>query len=320
MKRSNRLLILVGVFLAVLGFMGAVLVASGGGGSSGPTPVPSSSAEARANVVVAKTNIALGDNITAGMVDLKSITLTEKTAIGDTFTTTDEVVGKVAGGAIPVGTVLESGKSFLSPGSMVDGQGIASALAAGKVGVSIEVDQINGVGTLVVLGDRVDIILSVYSGELSFTNAKNANGSTINVPGAPDPTVKMLIQNKKVLATLLPPVTTVATTSQAAAGSSAAPVAVPSSAIVQNTGRHMIVILEVDPQEAEVIRWAQRAEKSDPQNYISLDLALRSPKDNDAPRVDTTGITYKQLVEAWGLLPPDARGIIPADVAKGIKW
>ena len=82
----------------------------------------------------------------------------------------------------------------------------------------------------------------------------------------------------------------------------------------------MIVILEVLPQEAEVIRWAQRAEKLDPQNYITMDLALRSPKDNDAAAVGTTGITYKQLVQAWGVLPPDARAIIPADVAKGISW
>ena len=44
----------------------------------------------------------------------------------------------------------------------------------------------------------------------------------------------------------------------------------------------MMVILEVTPDEAEILRWAQRAEKTDPQNYIDLSLALRSDKDNDA--------------------------------------
>jgi len=31
----------------------------------------------------------------------------------------------------------------------------------------------------------------------------------------------------------------------------------------------MIVIVEVQPDEAEIIRWAQREEKADPQNYIT---------------------------------------------------
>ena len=82
----------------------------------------------------------------------------------------------------------------------------------------------------------------------------------------------------------------------------------------------MIVVVEVTPEEAEVIRWAQREEKVDPQNYITLSLALRSDKDNDAPAVTTAGITFKQLVTIYGVLPPDPRGIIPADLAKQISW
>lgn len=316
MKRSNRLLILIGVFLAVLGFMGAVLVASSGS-PGGSTAKATASAEAKTDIVVAATDIALGDKITASMVQTASVPLSQ--APSDSFTSTDAVIGKVAGGTISKGTVLSASKSFLSPGSMVDGQDVASAIGAGKVGVTIEVDQINGVGTLIVPGDRVDVILSVYSGELSFSAVKNANGDSISVAGAPDPTVKMVLQNKRILATLLPPVTSVAD-SGAAAGSSPNSQPAANAQMVQNTGRHMIVFLEVDPQEAEVIRWAQRAEKSDPQNYITLSLALRSPKDNDAALISTTGITFKQLVDAWGVLPPDARAIIPTDVAKGIQW
>ena len=74
------------------------------------------------------------------------------------------------------------------------------------------------------------------------------------------------------------------------------------------------------PDEAEIIRWAQREEKADPQNYITLGLALRSDKDNDAPAATTPGITLTQLVTIYGVLPPDPRAIIPADLAKELSW
>jgi Flp pilus assembly protein CpaB len=320
-KRSNRLLILVGVFLAVFGFVGVLLLSGGGGSGTSPNATPTATPEAVTTIVVAKTDINLGDKITAAMVTTKTVSLSEASALGGTFTTTDQVIGKVAGGSITAGTVL-SNNSLLTAGQMVDGQDIASAIGTGDVAVSMEVDQVNGVGTLIVPGDHVDIILSIYAGELSFNNVKDNNGNTISVSGVPDPTVKVVIQDKKVLATLLPPTTAQVATAntQAAPAASTTPAPVATANQVQNSGRHMIVILEVTPQEAEVIRYLQRAEKEDPQNYISYALALRSPKDNGAAPVTTTGITYKKLVEAWGVLPPDARAILPPDIAKGISW
>jgi len=89
---------------------------------------------------------------------------------------------------------------------------------------------------------------------------------------------------------------------------------------VQFTERTMIAIVEVTPDEAEIIRWAQRAETEGTQNYIDLAFALRSTKDNSAPPVVTPGITFKMLVDKYGVLPPDPRGILPADLAQGIQW
>ena len=103
-------------------------------------------------------------------------------------------------------------------------------------------------------------------------------------------------------------------------GGSATPEPKSTTALMTNSSVHMQVILEVTPDEAEVIRWAQREEKVDPQNYITLGLALRSDKDNDAPPVTTPGITFKQLVTIYGVLPPDPRAIIPVDLAKQIAW
>jgi Flp pilus assembly protein CpaB len=82
----------------------------------------------------------------------------------------------------------------------------------------------------------------------------------------------------------------------------------------------MLVLLEVKPDEAEILRWAQREEKTDPQNYIDLSLALRSDKDNDLPNATTPGITFKMLVDKYNVLPLDPRGILPPDLAKGMSW
>ena len=99
----------------------------------------------------------------------------------------------------------------------------------------------------------------------------------------------MVIQNRKILATLLPPPDITTSNATAAPTGSAGPAPKATSALVQNTGRHMIVILEVKPDEAEIMRWAQREEKTDPQNYIDLSLALRSDKDNDLPERQHAG-------------------------------
>lgn len=321
MKRSNRLLILLGVFLAVAAMVGMIAVAGNPGGKSGgangtPTPTP----EPLVQVVVAKTDISLGDKITSAMVELgKPMTLSARDALGtNTLSSVDQVIGQVAGGAIKQGQVLNSSTDFLKPGVFVAGQSLTSSIAAGKVAVSMEVDQVNGVGALVVPGDRVDVVLSVWVDQLGITRtAQPGEKWSVTLPAEKDVTTKMVIQNRKVLATLLPAPEPVA---PGAAPASPTPEPKSTAQTVTNSGTHMIVVLEVLPEEAEVIRWAQREEKADPQNYITLGLALRSDKDDDALPVTTAGITFKQLVAIYGVLPLDSRAIIPADLAKQISW
>ena len=320
MKRSNRLLILFGVFLAVLSMVGVIVVAggsSGGGTTKGsPTPTP----EPQVAVVVAKVDIALGDKITVDMVTTLSMPMSARDALGGTtYSTTTQVIGKIAGGTITKGSVIYAESSFLQPGTFVAGQDLASAIAPGKVAVSMEVDQVNGVGALLVPGDRVDIVLSTWIDQLAITlNSAPTSPWKITLPGGTAVTTKIVIQNRKILATLLP--TPVANAAPANNGGTPTPEPKATSQTVTNNGVHMIVVVEVQPDEAEIIRWAQRAEKLDPQNYITLGLALRSDKDNDAPAVTTPGITLKQLITIYGVLPPDPRAIIPPDIAKQISW
>jgi Flp pilus assembly protein CpaB len=314
-KRSNRLLILIGFVLAACAFVGVVLIANnsaGGGGNatSAPTPTP----EKMTTVVVASVDINLGDKITAQNVKTKQVTISEKIALGpDTYSTTDEVIGMVAGGSITASQPLHSGTDFLPPGSMAAGRSIAGGIAPDMLGMSMEVDQINGVGTLIVGGDHVDVILAMRAPTLKISGVVTKGKHEISVDASTGSTSKLILQNRKVLTVLLPQAE-----AKPEAGTSAAPAK--TSATISNNGQHMIVILEVTPQEAEIIRYAQREEADDSQNYISLGLALRSDKDNDKAPVTTTGITFARMVQLYGVLPPDSRAIIPTDLLSGIQW
>jgi Flp pilus assembly protein CpaB len=327
-KRSNRLLILLGIIVAISGGVGAAVLANGsGGGSGGPGPsastTPTPTPEPTTQVVVAKQDIHAGDTITAAMVGLKSMTISEATKFGpDTFNTVDQVIGNIAGVDITNGQTITASRDFISTGGTVtQGKDISAAITKGMVAISMEVDQTNGVGTLIVPGDHVDIILSVYVEQLAITS-KDANNVPIVVGGGTQVTTKMVIRNRRILATLLAPAAP--NPAGNATANPSAPVATPSATagVVQMDGRHMTAIVELMPEEAELIRWAQRMEKQDPQNYIDLSFALRSRADDSTKGTvaDTAGITYYQLVQNYGVLPPDPRALIPSKLGLVIQW
>lgn len=314
MKRSNRLIILIGVFLAIVAFMGVVLLASQGSGA-GSSASPTSSAEATVTVVVAKAEIQVGQKITAAMLTTKTMTASQRDALGQgTYTNVGDVVNKIAGATIEPNQVILS-NSFPTYGQVSQGQDFATSIDSGFVMMSIEVDQINGAGTLLVPGDHVDILLGVWTDQIKISGTKIGKNSTLDFGGGTAVTTKLVIQNRKILAVLLP-----SPTETSGAAASPTPSAASSAAAVTNNGQHMIVEVEVKPDEAEVIRWAQRAEQQSPQNYLTLALALRSDKDNDAPDVTTQGVTFQMLVQKWGVLPPDPRGILPNDIMSMVQF
>ena len=329
MKRSNRLLILLGIIVAISGGVGAAVLANGSGGggggtSSGPSAsiTPAPTPEPTVQIVVAKQNINAGDTITAAMLGLKAFTISEVATFGpDIFTTADQVVGNIAAVAIASGQPIVASRDFISTdGTVTSGKDLSPAITKGMVAVSMEVDQTNGVGALIVPGDHVDIILSVYVDQIALSS-KDANGMQVAAGGGSQVTTKMLIRNRRILATLLAPIQA-SGAAPTANPSALQPNPSPTAQVVQLDSRHMITIVEVMPEEAEVIRWAQRAEKQDPQNYIDLSFALRSRAD-DATKgstADTGGITYYQLVQNYGVLPPDPRALIPSKLGLVIQW
>jgi Flp pilus assembly protein CpaB len=321
-KRSNRLLILLGLLIAIGGALGAVAIASsGGGGGTGPGAVATPTSGPSVQVVVASSKIAAGTVIDKTMVKTESHKVADLASVDGTFSSVNDVIGRIASVDIPAGQVIVGGSDLLTPGSAVDGQSIKDSIDKGFDAVSMEVDQTNGVGTLVVPGDRVDIILTTYVTQLSIST-KTAAGTQYSTGGTAL-TSKLVLQNCKILRTLLPPV---AETSNTGPQPSAAVAPVPSSATVQFTDRHMIAIVEVTPEQAELIRWAQRAEQVSPQTYIDLAFALRSSQDDSTdpvannPYTNVPGLTFTEIVAKYGVLPPDPTGTLPKSLGASVRW
>ena len=83
MKRSNRLVLLVGVFLALIAFVGILLLARGNTASNQPVPPPTTGP-----VVVAAADIPLStriaaDQVTTITVDLTAISLADDEALSE---------------------------------------------------------------------------------------------------------------------------------------------------------------------------------------------------------------------------------------------
>ena len=167
MKRSNRLLILLGLLIAISGSLAAMayVAGSGGGGGNEAAAGPSATPEATVPVVYATKDIAAGTMITADMVSTKPMKISEHALLGVvTYDSTSQVVGSISSMQIKSGAVLASG-ALLNPGSAVDGKSLSGAIDKGMVAISMEVDQTNGVGTLIVPGDHVDIAPSDDAGD-----------------------------------------------------------------------------------------------------------------------------------------------------------
>jgi pilus assembly protein CpaB len=288
LKRSNRLVLLVGVFLAIVAFVGIILVL-GSPKQDDSTKVPTTQ-----TVVVATADIPLGTVITATQVGPKVVPIAGVTP--GAFSDASQVIGQVARQAVGTG-----------------GQITAATLTGGAAGqirnidcpatfrcMSVQVDQITGVGTIIKTGDYVDMVVGFTADKFPVITVSPTDSSITVVAGLNNTSVKLLLQGMQVMGTLLPPPTAVAATGDQGAP---APSGGPSTAL---NGQTEIVILAVTAQQAEVVKFAQLDG--------SMTLALRSVKDFIDPLTNqplppeqaaTTGVILKTLVDSYGVLPPE---------------
>ena len=309
MKRSNRLILLIGVLLAAMAFVGVIMLtgsSSPGGGTPTTTPAPTT-----AKVVKATIDIAAGTNVTASMVALNEVQIAA--AGPDTIPDTGLAIGKTIRRAVTKGETL--GYSFFIS---TDVNNVTDALPTGLRGMAIQVSEVTGVGALIQNGDHVDVIISlkiptVIPGPVNTGQA---------VPVAElQGSVKLVVQNVLVVGTKRPlaaapaaqPSPTPAPSGQASGGGQQ-----PATSL---NGLPEMVLVAVTANQAEVIRYAQLYADPAPDN---ISLVLRSPKDYvkvdasgnpvmDAsgnqvivvpPLEKTDGVILKTLIDKYLVLPP----------------
>ena len=278
MKRANRLLLIFGVLLAAVSFV-AVL----GFGSFGqPAQEP---ADPDVQVVVASQNLVMGTPLTPEMLTMATWPQSQAT---NTYGSPNDVVGLVVRRGISQGEALKI-QDFQSGVTVPD---LVRAIQPGLRAMAVPLSRVDSVGMLLQPGDWVDVVLTIDDRDgLNPVSIPNPGAS----PGVAAPyvaidefvnntTVKVVVQNIQILAALPDQPLTDA----AAQGGSTAP-----SASVRPD---VIAILAVQPQQVEIIRFAQVDGR--------VSLVLRSPSDYAAGSISTSGITLRQLVDQYGVLPP----------------
>jgi pilus assembly protein CpaB len=279
LKRANRLMLIFGVILAAVSFV-VVLAFGSFNQPQAPVTVPD------VPVVVASQNLTLGTAIAPEM--LSTVTRAPTDAV-DTYQHPEDIIGLVVRRPVTQGAALTS-MDFQSGVTVPE---LVRSIQPGLRAIAVPLSTVDSVGALIQPGDYVDLIMTIDDPDgLNPIVIPAPTTAPVGIDGgstAPyisideflnNTTVKTVVQNVQVLAALPP--------DPVEPSNVVTPAATPAP--------DLIVVLAVHPQDVEVIRFAQL------DGHISL--ALRAPSDYAVGTVDTTGITLKQLVDLYGVLPP----------------
>jgi Flp pilus assembly protein CpaB len=289
-KRSNRLVILVGVLLAVLAFVAIVILLN----QRPPAVAPE---EVLQTVLVATEDIDIGEEITPAKVEAQDVD-PEAVLPGRTpLTDPSAVSGQPALFAIPEGSQVTAEAIGLGgAGTVVD---IPALLQPGEKAVAFQVDRATGLDFLVKPGDTIDVVLSQQISVLQETqdSAENVDPEVPQrfeaVTGLSDQrTVKAILQDKRVL--YVSATRAIQPEPVDADGDGVADPVQPEQAVIES----VIIVFAGTTQDAEVIKFAQ----SDVNERGRLTAIVRHADDDV---IETTiGITIDQLVEVYGLRIP----------------
>jgi len=284
-KRSNRLVIFVGVLLAILAFVGIVILLNQGT----TTPPPE---QQKVTVLVANQDIKIGDKVTPDKVDEQQVA--PSGVSGTPFGSKSGVQGQPALVDIPKGSQVN--KESVLGGTTTC---ISCQLKPGEKAIAFQVDRVTGLDFLVQSGDHVDIVLSQRITVLqptADTITKPARQQRFEAITGLDAvrTVKTILQNKRVLyvsqTRIKPAVAATPSASPAPGGQTQQ-----TPAAIEN----VIVVFAGTDQDAEVIKFAQ----NEVSEVGSLTAVLRNTQDTATEK--TTGITIDRLVTQYGLAIPN---------------
>jgi pilus assembly protein CpaB len=271
-------MLVAGVVLAAVAFV-AVLALANFTAPQAPAQNPD------VTVVVAATDLALGTAITP---ELMTTTQRQQAEAAGTYQRTEDLVGRVVRRTVGVGQAFtaadfETGVTAL----------LASSLRPGLRAIAVPLSRVDSVGALLQPGDYVDVIITLTEADGLYPQVLvNPNFGRVGPDGAIETnpyisvdqfvnstTVKVVVQNVQVLASMF-------------ASTEPTNVVVTASAPPE-----IVVVLAVTPQQSEVIRFAQV--------NGNVSLVMRFPGDSATADAPTTGITLRELIDRWGVLPPN---------------
>jgi Flp pilus assembly protein CpaB len=288
-KRSNRLVILVGVLLAVLAFVAIVILLNNQAGQVAPVEVTET-------VLVATQDIAIGDPVTPELVEEAEVD--PEAVLGTPLRAVSQVSGQPALFAIPAQSQVSAEAIGIGNQLTVN---IAAQLEPGEKAITFQVDRVTGVDFLVKPGDTIDIVASQQINVLQETADSAANADEAApprfeaIPGLENQrTVKALLQDKRVL---------YVSNTRAI---EAEPEDTNGDGIVdendvqaeQAVVDSVIIVFAGTEQDAEIVKFAQ----NDLSEVGSLTAIIRHAEDDGVE--ETLGITIDQLVEEYGLRIP----------------
>jgi Flp pilus assembly protein CpaB len=276
-RRTSRLVLLLGIFLAALTFVVVLFLGnntpSTGGPGSGPTAPPT-----QLPTVVAAVDIPLGTVVTVDMLTSRTIAVPsrEVNVLGDV----SAGIGKTTRTNITAGAQVHS--------TDFQNRAVQITVPAGKRAFPVQVNELTGVLNLLDVGDTVDLVISLRGDAFPVVQVL-ADGSVTVVSGINPLSVKLplLLQDIQIIGVLDAPAPA------PAEGQAAAPAAPQKPTI---TGANKLLVLAVTPAQAEVLLFARTSG--------TLDAILRPPSDAGLT-VDTTGVILKTLVTTYGILPPE---------------
>lgn len=283
MKRSNRLVILVGVLLAVLAFVGVLFVLNQGDNGPGPDEVP------QAQVLVAKRDIAIGDPVTPDMVEVAEVN--PNAVVGTPFTDPSQLTGREATQAVASGGQVSQEVT----GQVLGDVCLSCSLLPGEKAIAFQVDRVTGLDFLILPGDHIDVVLNqripVVQPTVETVNSPPEQQRFEAVAGLESaPTVKTVLQNKRVLY--------VSQARSQAVGGEETPTQDGEQGAPPEISSVIIVFAGTD-QDAELIKLAQ----NDVTQVGALTAILRA-QDDDVNEA-TTGVTISLLIERYGVPVPN---------------
>lgn len=283
MKRSNRLILLIGVFLAIVAFIGVILILQ-----TPATPGSNGQAEVtKTKIVKAVVEIPLGTIVTTDMITEVEVNLADAPA--GAIHLAGSAIGRVARvNVLTDQIILES--TFTGSAVAADIQ-----VPPGGRAFPLQVDQITGVGTLIKPGDYVDVVIGLTSSSFPIVTVNPADQSITVVQGLNGDSVKLLLQSLQVIQVILPPPATDA---------NGQPVV--SSGVVLN-GQQEIVIVSGTANQIEVLKFLQMDANVSLVLRSAADFQERDPVTNAIIiPVDeiTDGVILKTLVDKYGVIRP----------------